>query len=577
MMISQNHARLLALGLSAALGSQAFAAANYPITVRGGGEASFTPALAPDHITKIKTQYDAIVVGAGLSGLSAAVYLSDQGQRVLVVEKESNLGGLASSGQTATGIRYDRGAAYWTSPYEEEERILTHIGLGDFEKKYPIHDPIDSYYLHGHLYEGIWDDSTLAELPASFELFKYELNKANDAEMIPDQPLEAAAHMDLDAYSAAQWIRQMPARLAARAASGDADAVKIQKRFLADPKINPADPMADVIGLMDLYCRSALGTNSDQVSALAFANFYISEIVTRYTTQTGTAGAAELMEAMLRARPSLVTIVTGAPVGHISSGKRSAQVVYSKDGREYRAHGKYVVFAGELKIASRLIDGFAKADPERAALVSKLKYANYSVHNVLLSGHPYRVSYDTWTRADDYTEKDFTDFILGRWMDPSINGYLGMRDFSSNPKDDQGIFTIYHPLPLVDESQHGNEYTVAQAKDLASFAVDRLKAIYSGLLHDRWGTSIDVVSVETSRWPYSVHVAEPGHYLHKAPILRRNQGRIFFGNNNLGTPAFEEALFRGHCAADNVLMHLLPGFKREEWSKCPIEGATAER
>lgn len=50
-----------------------------------------------------------------------------------------------------------------------------------------------------------------------------------------------------------------------------------------------------------------------------------------------------------------------------------------------------------------------------------------------VKGHPYRATYDTWTRASDYTEDDFTDVIIGRWMDPKINGYLGMRDFKKDP------------------------------------------------------------------------------------------------------------------------------------------------
>lgn len=568
-MQSRKRVSFSAFGLCASLFASTMSAAvaspSYPITVRGGDEASFTPATSPSDIVNVPAMYDTIVVGAGLSGLSTAVYLSDQGKHVLLLEKESNLGGLASSGRTQAGVRYDRGAAYWTSAYEEEQKILDHIGLGDFVNKYAIHEPIDSYYFKDHLYEGIWDDATLAQLPASFAVFKYELNKANDDDLIPDQPLEEAPHMDLDAYSAAQWIRQMPARLAARQ---DADSQKLYSQFMTDSRVNRADPMTDVIGLMDLYCRSALGTNSNKVSALAFANFYISEIVTRYTTQTGTAGAAERMEAMLRARPELVTILTSAPVGKITNEKDSVEVVFSTGHHEFRAYAKYAVFSGELKIAERLIDGFDKADPERAMLVKNLKYADYSVHNVMLNGHPYRASYDTWTRADDYTEKDFTDFILGRWMDPSIDGYLGMRNFERDPADNQGIFTIYHPLP---QNAVGKGYTDKQAKGLAEFAVNRLKQIFSPVLKDSWGTKIDVVSVETSRWPYSVHIAEPGHYLHKARILRRRMGHIFFANNNLGTPAFEEALFRGHCAANNVLLLLDQGFKPESWTRCPIE------
>lgn len=41
--------------------------------------------------------YDVIVVGGGLAGLTAAAYLSKYGQSVLLIEKSTKVGGLASS------------------------------------------------------------------------------------------------------------------------------------------------------------------------------------------------------------------------------------------------------------------------------------------------------------------------------------------------------------------------------------------------------------------------------------------------------------------------------------------------
>ncbi|MFW1447673.1 FAD-dependent oxidoreductase, partial [Vibrio parahaemolyticus] len=87
----------------------------------------------------------------------------------LVLEKEDAFGGLAQ-GTTfpGTDVRFDRGAAYWTSSYEEEQEILNRIGLGDYEKKHPIPEPIDSYFWEGKFYPGIWEEETMKALPASF-------------------------------------------------------------------------------------------------------------------------------------------------------------------------------------------------------------------------------------------------------------------------------------------------------------------------------------------------------------------------------------------------------------------------
>jgi protoporphyrinogen oxidase len=560
----------------------------YPITVVGGAESSFKSDLniAP---TLIPQKYDVVIVGSGLAGLAAAVYLTDHGKHVLILEKEDHLGGLASSGSTRSGIRYDRGAAYWTDAYLEESKILERIGLGDFMKKLPISEPADSLLIpdpstgKNRLHMGIWEtdeeclklqapykgtalegkyDCGLSSLSADFALFQYELVKANEAGLIGDQPIEEQK-LDLDAYNAAEWIRAMPARIALRK---EPEAQKIYQRFLNDSRIAKADPMSNVIGLMNLYCRSALGTTSEFVSALAFANFYISEITTRYATQTGTNGATVNMEKILTARPKLAKAMTSSLVTKMKNTPGGATVTYQQGDQLFEVHSNFAIYAGAVKFAPKLIEGLTEASPEQAKIMNEMEYSHYSVHNVFLKGHPYRTTYDTWTLPSDATLEDFTDIILGRWMDPKINGYAGMRGFKKDPSDDEGIMTIYHPLPA---SYVGTGYTDQVAIQVAQHAVDRMLELFTPIMKD--GNTFDIESVETSRWPFSVHIAKPGHFTHEARLLRQGFEQIFFANNNLGTPAFEEALFRGHCAADNILIRSVKGFQRESWSRCPID------
>ena len=53
-------------------------------------------------------KYDAIVVGGGIAGLTAAAYLARRGQEVLLVEKNRELGGLVNT-FTHNGFRFDAG------------------------------------------------------------------------------------------------------------------------------------------------------------------------------------------------------------------------------------------------------------------------------------------------------------------------------------------------------------------------------------------------------------------------------------------------------------------------------------
>lgn len=540
------------------------AALSFPVTVRGGNERSFTPESPKKRLVRDKARYDVAIVGGGLAGMTAALYLSDHGKKVLLLEKEDGLGGLAFGGVGKDGVPFNRGGAYWTSAYEEEAKILEHIGLGHYKELHAIHEPADSYLWKGRLYLGLWEGETLKELPASFALFHNELKLADKEKLIPNQPFEEQ-ELVLDKMTAAEWIRKMPGQAAART---DEESLKIYSRFKTDTALDPADPMRDVIGLMDVFCRSALGATPDVLSAAAFANFYISEIETRYSSPIGNGETAAILERQLRNRGHLVTIRLKAAVNRIADDGNGVTVNYVSGGAASQAAADYAVFAAQLKFAPRIIEGLEKKDPERAAAIRDIPYSHYAVHVVFVKGHPYRATFDTWTRPEDYRPTDFTDVILGRWMDPAIRGYEGMRDFKADPKDDRGVFTIYHPY--LHPGHDGGRAPGMHAQKVARKAVKRMLELYEPLLREKWGTKIEVESVETNRWPYSIHIARPGHFS-KVKILRKPLGRVFFANNNLGTPSYEEALFRGHCAANNILKRFNEKFSQEPWSRCPLE------
>jgi len=566
-------------------------AGDYPITVRGASEASFAPKRKwrpiPEARADRKT-YDVVIVGGGLAGLTAAVYLTDHGKRVLLVEKEPELGGLAFGGTQKNGIPFNRGAAYWTPPYEEELKILEHMGLGNYAEMNKISEPIDSYLWEGKLYEGVWEHHALEQLPASFKLFKFELQRADRSGLIPNQPFEEAAKTELDSLNGAEWVRLMPHTLATFLAVGKGDAKELAEgrailtEFENDSRVLKGDPMRDVLKLLNVYARSAMGTTPDLLSAMAFANFYISEVDTRYSSPIGTGHAARVIAHLLEARKHLLTVQLGALATRIVEGKTGVSMTYVHEGFKRTARANYAVYAGQLKFAPKIVRDLDKRDPEKTAAIREMDYAHYMVHVVSTKGHPFRATYDTWLMPKDYTERDPTDVILGRWLDPAIRGFEGMRDFKVNPDDDNGIFTIYHPFhhdyqrggsqaEATRPPTHGAASAETHAKEAASYAVDRMIQMMEPMMSEQYGTRFQITGVETNLWPYSIHVVSPRFFTKYGRILRRPVGRTFFANNNIGTPSFEEALFRGHCAANNILRRYNAKFPNEAWSRCPAE------
>lgn len=88
----------------------------YPIYVLGQDDTTFFPQTPQNSIIDTE-EYDVVILGSGLAGTCAALYLTDNKKKVLVLEKESYLGGLATFKKDENGYKYDRGASYWTKAY----------------------------------------------------------------------------------------------------------------------------------------------------------------------------------------------------------------------------------------------------------------------------------------------------------------------------------------------------------------------------------------------------------------------------------------------------------------------------
>ena len=75
--------------------------------------------------------YDLVIVGAGFTGLSAAFNASNRGKKVLVIEKESSVGGLASTFLFSDGSEIEKYYHHWFSHDEYITSMAKKISIDD--------------------------------------------------------------------------------------------------------------------------------------------------------------------------------------------------------------------------------------------------------------------------------------------------------------------------------------------------------------------------------------------------------------------------------------------------------------
>jgi len=517
-----------------------------PVTIMGCSGDCVIPEIKGPVVDVIK-KYDVTIVGGGIGGMTTALYLAESGYNVMLLERSGKTGGLASGTKLPNGISSGDGAAYISAPSADLNEIFKHLGLDDYTKlEIPGH--IDSLMNERGFFLGLWDSETLKKLPSSFELFKNELVNARSENLIPIQPIEKAENLELDDYWGDEFIRKMPERIAKRE---DPESKRILKRFLEDKSLDPKDPMRDVVHTLDLFSRSALGDETSRINALALLQFYISEIEPRFTSDLGTGVLAENLKEKLSKKAN-VTIVTNAPVGKIINKEDDVDVFYVENGHTYRVRSQKAVLSSSLKLAPKMIENFSKLAPRQSEILEKMETSNYFVIKIHLIGHPVflRLTYDLWVRSKDYTDQDATDYISGRYMDPKINGYEGMKDPESTLPDDFGIVTIYK---AISPKYNGAFVSKDEILKMTEETIDKFRTDMEPLIEKYGGPPLQIGLVETHQWPMSINIVKKGFFKNEAPLLTQPVGHIFFAGLGVGLPSVEESLFRGKKAADDII------------------------
>lgn len=414
------------LGLSgASLGLSGWAAAafaeahDYPVIV-GGEDLRLGHMLRDGHrfvAPAPSRRADVVVLGGGISGLTAAHYLRDTD--LLVLEKETRLGGHARMG-TWRGLTYSEGAAYLVDTSGHVGELLDALRL----ELRRIREPGDAYYVGKRQVTDFWGEGS-ERLPFSdaarrgFRQFMRDLAAVEDLPTLPVEKASSAA-LRLDRQSFGEHVRRY------------------------GPEVHR---------YLDLYCRSALGGPVDGISTYWGLNFLSGEFEPRYTWPGGLTAVGEAIARTV----DPARIRTGAHVFRVEPVGDKVHVSYFDGDEPVTVEARAAVVAMPKQVAKHVVVGLP--EKQRAAMAA-MRYEPYVVVNVLLSMKASCPAYDTWVSG-----AAFTDVIVADWVNPDAG-----RGHS--------VLTAYCPLPQAERFRLLDDLWV---QSLGRRVVQSLDRMYPGL------------------------------------------------------------------------------------------------
>ena len=293
---------------------------------------------------KLKSLYDAVVIGGGHNGLTAAAYLARAGLSTLVLERREIIGGCCVTEEIAPGCRVST-TSYIASMLRPE--VISELHLGDHGLRMVPCDPaIQVPFPDGHVVPW-WVDRERA---------KQEFSKisAKDAErfvQVDDQLKKLARYLQ-------PFFLEPPPEVDPSTLSGWSDIFRIGKRFYGISKTEIAQLISFLTGSLGEFLDR--NYESEKMKTLFLANNVYGKHGGPY--QPGSAigllfhllsggehalqgfyghvigGMGSITQALAAAARKLgAEIQTSTPVAHIALRNGCADCVVTEDGTEIRA------------------------------------------------------------------------------------------------------------------------------------------------------------------------------------------------------------------------------------------------
>ena len=458
------------------------------------------------------TSYDAVIIGGGHNGLTAAAYLAKAGKKVLVLERRHVLGGAAVTEEIFPGFRFSV-FSYVVSLLRPEiirELQLPKHGLEILPLDGTI-TPLEDDYLwrvndHGKTVQELrrWSKSD-AE---AYE--EYGPLMADMARFI--KPILSVVPPDPGRFHPMEWL---PLTGLAKTFQGLPE--RLQQTFIQLMTMSAADFLDQWFETESLKATMSasgiIGTYQGPRSpgtAYVLLHHYMGEIDGAFRAwgipKGGTGGVSN---AIASAALSLgVEIRTECPVARVATSGGRATGVILESGEEITA--SYVLSSLDSNLTFLKLLEKGTLDPEFEAEVRRYKYRGSSGKvNLALDGLPElacKPGVGEWLRGAisfspslDYMEQAYDDAKYGR---PSRRPYIDMInptlvDPSMAPpgKHIVSCFVQYAPYHLADGAVWDDAARERFGENVIDTIAERIPNIRDLILHKQFITPLDIENV----------------------------------------------------------------------------------
>lgn len=436
---------------------------------------------------------DVVVIGSGISGLSAALTLKQAGKHVILVESEPRPGGSAVSTRLGGGD-VPLGSVYLVERTKEVDNLLNFANID------PRPCPEDGYqFERGHVVRDLWNDSTLdAVVPSGAERdgmkrFRDHLLSLEDD--LPAYPLSKEITPQITALdvSAEDWVKSFGSQT--------------------------------LLTVLNAYSRSSMGALLSRTNVYCLQNFYVSEFGPTFDCKRLCipGGIGKLTSSVVQHFDDVRLDHLALRVQNTRNGASVDAI--NDNGEVVRFNASHVIVASQKYQIPHLIPDLPT---DQVVASRKLSYAPYMTLHVV-SDLPLmeRDIYDTWNLTSEF-ETDVVNpgSVPGTAFSKYVSSlYLPMDQFARGQLQDPELFAR-RASDVIDS------FLSAYSEEQQS----SVREIYC------WG------------WGHSMVIPTPGSHSRVAQTAARTFGNILFANTDSDSaPAVENAANHGFRTATEIL------------------------